>query len=161
MEFVDRLSSSERDLLTNVINDLIQDASPESLEKIDEALSRVKQRIDSVNHKRNYLGAQVSQTERAIRILNKLNVGDDVIITTLIEMLQSRKYDLRTEVERLKPAEALDRKQRLKRQREKLMARKQFGQLLTRLLERQAKEVTAIDCSAAETKEEEVAKSGS
>ena len=127
LEFIESLSTREQDLLNGALNDLVQDGAPESLARLNADLAQTKKRIDRVNHRRNHLGAQISQMDTIIDVLRKLPTGN-LAVTILLDALLARRNDLRSEIEQLKPAEDLSKKHKIKRMKEKLEMRRRVGQ---------------------------------
>lgn len=129
-DFVRSLKPADRELFDAVINDFVQDASPAMLGKLNDILTRVKKQIDRINHKRSGLVMRVARIDRALKMLQNYPHNSEFVTAVLAEMLQTRRYELRAEIEELKPEVALATKYRLKRKQEASETRLAFSQLV-------------------------------
>lgn len=146
LKFIGTLSTGEQDLLNGALNDLVQDGAPENLERLNADLAHTKKRIDRVNHRRNHLGAQISQMDTLIDVLKRKEPV--IAVTILLDALLARKNDLRSEIEKLKPSEDLAKKHEIKRTKEKLEMRRRVGQAVINELQRKKREADKVKAEA-------------
>lgn len=136
--FIAKLTSMEKELLQTALNDLIQDAAPAKLSQLEAEMIKVKERIDAANQKRQAIGVQCHVAEKVIAMLDRTMEtaeGDErALLSALRGLVVDRVYELKVEVEDLRPEDDLSKKCSLRRLHKVLETRRTVGEELLKVM---------------------------
>jgi len=115
MTFEDLLQtapSQTQELLQQLVADIHTHATPERVNKLQQRLARVKNRIDDTNRRREVLGAQADTIDALLTYLQqqRRDRGDSVELCLLESFLADRQVILRQRLAALKPSDLLQEK---------------------------------------------------
>lgn len=130
--FYDNLSNVQKDIFYSAVSGLQASATNEKIERLDVFHKQLKQEIDQINRKREALCTQSNDIELVLKLLNQYdNMENNCLELTMFRgMLQKVLYDLRVEVDTLKPEKKLAKKFEVARRKESLIQRQKLAEHL-------------------------------
>lgn len=109
--FYESLSGQDRDLFNSMLNDINTSAPVEKLQRLEEFRKQLKSEIDQINSRRQALGNQLSNIDTIIKkVEGYIEDNPSLELTLFLNSLQKIAFDLRTEIETLKPENKLTKK---------------------------------------------------
>jgi hypothetical protein len=123
--FFEGLSDPQKDLFVSVATDLQASAPEDKIERLRSFHGQLKNEIDSINKRRQGLGAVLNNVESLMKILEKKieEDGQDLELAMFMGALQKVSADLKAEIAALKPEKKLAKKFDVARRMESLRQR--------------------------------------
>ncbi len=129
--FYNDLPSGYKDLFIDLFRGFVEDCKPQSLDKIDDKIAKLKRQIDRINIKRGLFSTELSKVDS---ILNKLDSfiksDNNNDLEVLRAWLNSYAKWLKRMIVELKPLRELKEKYELKLEKQDLMERRRMGQIV-------------------------------
>lgn len=128
-DFFNSLGERDRETVRAALGDWISECCPKKIAHIENILKELRQEINKVNRKREYINAQlelVARAVKAIRTYSKDN-PNDLEVSMLLDVFANKEADLRRENNVLKPEHKLRKKAELRRELEELLLRREIA----------------------------------
>lgn len=128
-EFYEGLPDAQKDLFRSVAADLQSSAPEEKIERLKSFHGQLKNEIDTINKRRQGLGAVLNNVESLMKILEKQAkvIGEDLELAMFLGSLQKMSADLKAEIAALKPEKKLAKKFDVARRMESLKQRQDLS----------------------------------
>jgi len=119
------LCERDKETLKNALGDWISECCPRKIAHIEGILKELRQEINKVNRKREYINAQLEVVARAVKPLSEYcdKHQDDLDVRMMLDVFANKESDLRRENNVLKPEHKLRKKAELRRELEELKRR--------------------------------------
>lgn len=132
--FLDSLSNRERESVDAALSDWVSECCERKIQHIDALLKELKESINKVNRKREYLSVQLELSSAAMKVLDARLAENSGSLELLMlkDVIATKVADLRREIHVLKPDHNLKKKAEIRREREVLLRRRDIALAILR-----------------------------
>jgi len=128
-DFFVSLSDRDKETVRGALGDWISECCPKKIAHIEGILKELRQEINKVNRKREYINAQLELVARVVKFLRSFceKNPNDLEVGMLLDVFANKESDLRRENNILKPEHKLRKKAELRRELEELLLRRDIA----------------------------------